>query len=153
MVRGQKKKTLTGRGSSSTGQHKGANKSSNPFADENENPAGPPSPTPSKPHPKPQPLVKKVAINANAIIAEDENGEATAAHALITLQNRNCANSPPINRYFRAAAGLPKDTNLDPSSNVEDSEDEEEEDQLADDGEDVDELEDYSDDLGELYAP
>ena len=110
-MHGQKKKTLTSHALSATGQHKAA-KSSDPFADENENPASPLSTTPSKPHPKPRPI-KKAANCANSVTARDDNGEATAAHALITLQNRNRTNSPAINCHFHAAMGLPKDTNLD----------------------------------------
>jgi hypothetical protein len=63
-MRGQKKKTLTSRALSATGRRKAA-KSSDPFADENENPAGPLSPTPSKPRPKPRPI-KKAANGANS---------------------------------------------------------------------------------------
>ena len=115
--------------------------------------AGPLIPTPSKPHPKPRPI-KKAANGANSVTAGDDNGEATAAHALITLQNRNCANSPAINHHFRAAMGLPKDANLDPSSDEEDhkDDDDEAEDQLADDVEEVDELEDDSDDSGAFFV-
>ena len=151
MVCSQKNKNITGRGPSATGQHKNA-KSFNSAADENSNPVGsPPASTPSKPCPKPRPLAKKAANSTNAIIPEAKNGEATAARALITLQNGNCGNSPPINHYFHAAAGLPKGTNLDPSSGEEDYEEDEEdeEDELADDlEEEVDEMHN-SDDSGE----
>jgi hypothetical protein len=151
-IRGQKKKTLTSCTLSATGRRK-ATKSSDPFADENENPAGPLSPTPSKPRPKPRPI-KKAANGANSITAGDDNSEATAAHALVTLQNRNRANSPAINRNFHAAMGLPKDANLDPSSDEEDHEDNdnEVEDQLADDVEEIDELEDDFDDSSVLFV-
>ena len=50
--------------------------------------------------------------------------------------------------------GLPKDANLDPSSDEEDhkDDDDEAEDQLADDVEEVDELEDDSDDSGAFFV-
>jgi hypothetical protein len=152
-MRGQKKRTLTIRGPSATGQRKNT-KPSDSFTDKNdlENliPAGLDPSTPSKPRPKPRPLVKKAAKSANADVTEQENGEVTAAHALITLQNKNHViprpdNSPPINHYVQRAAVT---LNLDLSSDEE--EEGGEEDQLEDDVEEVDELEYDSGDSGEF---
>jgi hypothetical protein len=156
-MRGQKKQTLTNRAPSATGRRK----TSNFLADEYKNPTGSQLSTPSNPRPKPRPLVKKAAKRANTDVTEYENSEATAAHALIILQNRNhvtfdsppiTVDSLPINRDFNAAVNLPKRVNLklppilnlsSESDEEEDGEEEgEDEDELADD---VDELEDDSD--------
>ena len=151
-----KKKTLTSRSLSATGWRKGAKASADPFTDENANlnTAGPQLSTPSKPHPKPRPLVKRAANGAKSNVTEQENGEVTAVHALITLQNRlgnhiNSDNSPSTNHHFYAAAtSPPKDMNLNLSSDEDNDEEEEggEEEQL----EEIDELEDDIDDSGEF---
>ena len=100
-----------------------------------------------KTHPKPHPLVKKAAksatTSADVIQSEPENGEVTAAHAFITLQNRNHTgvNSHPIKNHVHATV------NLYLSS---DEEKEDEQDQLEDDVEEVDELDNDTDDYSEF---
>ncbi|KAF8191787.1 hypothetical protein BJ912DRAFT_1097533 [Pholiota molesta] len=146
MARGQKRKTLTSRAPSSTGHRKGRKSVA---SDENINPAGIASPSIArpKPRPKPRPTASKPANPGE----ENGEGEAEAAHALVSLQNHTnytIPSSPTAHHDFGDTQGPANDVHLafsDEDDFYASEEEHEDQDQFVGDSEDeVDELENDS---------